>query len=84
MCGTASYDELRGDGTLIGENSLQTDGTWFWNSALAYYVKTYHLALDDRFVDHAADSAWRPRPIGTAELLALCDQLCDADAPWSW
>jgi hypothetical protein len=84
VCGTASYDELRGDGTLIGENSLRTDGTWFWNSALAYYVKTYHLALDDRFVAHAADSGWRPRHIDTAEMLALCDQLCDADAPWSW
>ncbi|WP_326783062.1 YrhB domain-containing protein [Streptomyces sp. NBC_00151] len=83
VCGTASYDELRGDGTLIGENSLRTDGTWFWNSDLAYYVKTYHLALDDRFVARAAGSAWRPRHIGTAEMLALCDQLCDA-APWSW
>lgn len=60
VCGTASYDELRGDGTMIGENLLQTDGTWFWNSALAYYVKTYHLALDDRFITHAADSGWKP------------------------
>ncbi|MGW2787870.1 YrhB domain-containing protein [Streptomyces populi] len=83
VCGTASYDELRGDGTMIGENSLRTDGTWFWNSALAYYVKTYHLALDDRFVAHAAGSVWTPRHIGTAEMLALCDQLCDA-APWPW
>ncbi|MEU4086460.1 hypothetical protein [Streptomyces aureus] len=62
---------------------LQTDGTWFWNSALAYYVTTYHLALDDRFVTHAADSGWRPRPLDDAETLALCDHLCDA-APWPW
>ncbi|MFE4695874.1 YrhB domain-containing protein [Streptomyces sp. NPDC056738] len=84
VCGTGSYDELRGDKTYIGENSTRTDGTWFWNAHLAYYVETYHLALDDRFVAHAANSGWRPRHLDDTEVLALSDRLYDADDPWAW
>lgn len=69
------YDEVRGDGTVIGGLSIQTDGRWFWYSDLAYYVETYHLALDDRFLVHAASRDWQPPQLGLAELLALEDQL---------
>ncbi|MET9895040.1 YrhB domain-containing protein [Streptomyces sp. NPDC006465] len=81
VSGSASYDVLRGDGTTIGGISLQSDGTWFWDSALAYYVETYHLALDDRFLTHAAASGWAPRHLSLAEMLALEDQFFDQDQP---
>ncbi|MCX5001237.1 YrhB family protein [Streptomyces sp. NBC_00638] len=81
VSGSASYDVLRGDGTMICDISLQSDGTWFWNSALAYYVETYHLALDDRFLTHAAASGWTPRQLSLAEMLSLEDQFFDEDLP---
>ncbi|MFD4139320.1 YrhB domain-containing protein [Streptomyces sp. NPDC058572] len=65
------HDELRGDGTVICGLSVQTDGTWFWYSDLAYYVETYHLALDDRFLAHAASLGWRPPRPSDEELFAL-------------
>jgi hypothetical protein len=71
VSGSTDYDVLRGDGTAIGALSLQTDGTWFWSSGLAYYVETYHLALDDRFLAHAAASDWQPPQLSLAELLSL-------------
>lgn len=66
---------------MIGGISLQSDGTWFWDSALAYYVETYHLALDDRFLTHAAASGWAPRHLSLAEMLSLEDQFFDQDQP---
>ncbi|MEU4167031.1 YrhB domain-containing protein [Streptomyces sp. NPDC026665] len=65
------YDVLLGDGTTIGDVAVQSDGTWFWYSGLAHYVETYHLALDERFLAHAAARAWNPPRLGLAELLRL-------------
>jgi hypothetical protein len=72
---SAAYDVLRDDGTMICGLSLQTDGTRFWHSDLAHYVETYHLALDDRFLAHAAASGWKPPQLGLAQLLALEEEL---------
>lgn len=72
---STTCDVLGGDGTAIGALTLQTDGTWFWYSDLPYYIETYHLALDDRFLTHAANSNWQPPQLGLSQLLALEEQL---------
>ncbi|MEW2485962.1 YrhB domain-containing protein [Streptomyces sp. NPDC048411] len=68
---SAWYDELRGDGTLIAAKCIHTDGTWFWRSDLSYYVETYHLAVDERFLAHAAALGWQPPRLSPEELQAL-------------
>lgn len=60
---------------MIGALSVQTDGPWFWYPDLPYYVETYHLALDDRFVAHVAASRWRPPQLSLRQLLALEEEL---------
>ncbi|MFI6492922.1 hypothetical protein [Streptomyces sp. NPDC050564] len=77
VSGSVAYDVLRDDGTMICGLSLHSDGTWFWSSDLAYYVETYHLALDDRFLAHAAASGWKPPQLSLTELLALEEQLVE-------
>ncbi|MYS82709.1 YrhB domain-containing protein [Embleya scabrispora] len=65
---TVAYDELSRDRSPIGGLAVRTDGTWFWYSDLAHYVETYHLALDPRFLAHAAKLEWRPPELSADRL----------------
>lgn len=51
-------DVLGAEGELIGQLDLRTDGHWVWRSDLAFYVKHYHVAVDPRFLAHAAERGW--------------------------
>jgi len=46
------HDVVSGSSRVIGAYQLLTDGTWIWPSDLAYYLRTYHLALPEQLVDH--------------------------------
>ncbi|MEU6652086.1 YrhB domain-containing protein [Streptomyces sp. NPDC046900] len=57
--GTMGHDMLRDDGTAFCMLTLQTDGTWFWYSGLAYYVETYPSPSTSAF------SPTPPHPTGS-------------------
>jgi hypothetical protein len=45
-------------GTMIGPPHYVTDGTFVWPGDLAHYVRTYHVRLDGRFLEHMLASGW--------------------------
>ncbi len=45
----------------IGPLDLVTDGEWAWPQTLAYYVRNYHIALPEDFVEHMRSSGWECR-----------------------
>ncbi|MFF9147771.1 hypothetical protein ACF1BN_23240 [Streptomyces sp. NPDC014861] len=79
VTGTRLYDILSPERELIGGLSLLTDGQWFWYSDLAHYVERYHVALDQRFVQHARSRNWSPPELTDDELVEIGDALFDED-----
>lgn len=51
-------DVLRPSSAPVGTASSLTDHTHVWPSVLAYYVRTYGIALPDEFIEHARSSGW--------------------------
>lgn len=51
-------DVINHENGTIGHMCLRTDGIWMWPEELAYYVKTYHLKLDDKFIDTMRANDW--------------------------
>ena len=45
-------------GKRIGPPHYQTDGRFVWPGDLAHYVRTYHVRLDGRFLEHMAANNW--------------------------
>jgi len=43
---------------VIGPMHLRTDGVWARPETLAYYVRAYHVALPDEFIEHMRASGW--------------------------
>lgn len=48
-------DETKG---VITNLELLTDGVWVWYSDLAYYVKNYHVELDEEFIQYVQNKKW--------------------------
>ena len=65
-CGVVKDVINPGNGSA-GVPSVFTDGTWFWPGDLAYYVKTYKVALADDFIATMKQNAWR-NPVTYGEL----------------
>jgi hypothetical protein len=42
----------------IGPPHYLTDGRFLWSADLAHYVRTYHVRLDGRFVEHMLANGW--------------------------
>src|SRR5688572_2501334 len=40
-----------------------TDGSWIWPEGLSHYVRVHGVVLTERFVEHAARSAWQVRDV---------------------
>ena len=38
-------------GAVIGV-SVCTDGHYYWNDSLTYYIETYHLSPGEEFIEH--------------------------------
>ncbi|MFE4649771.1 hypothetical protein [Streptomyces sp. NPDC056707] len=82
LAATASpvHDILSPGRELIDGLHLLTDGQWFWYSDLAHYVEQYHVALDERFVQHAQGRNWAAPPLTHAELRQIEETLFDDDS----
>lgn len=52
-----TYDVLD-PGKRIGPPHYQTDGRFVWPGDLAHYVRTYHVRLDGRFLEHVVANHW--------------------------
>lgn len=78
--GSRVHDILSPDRELIDGLHLFTDGQWFWYSDLAHYVEQYHVALDERFVQHAQDQNWAAPTLTTAELIKIEETLFDDES----
>lgn len=37
---------------------ILTDGVWIWPSDLSYYVKKYHVKLNEHFILHMKNANW--------------------------
>lgn len=61
-------DVLEPANTNITELKLMTDGTWLWPSDLAYYVKSYGVAVPAELLEDIASNAGSPRRLSPREL----------------
>ncbi|WP_426402851.1 hypothetical protein ACN9M0_00540 [Streptomyces sp. R-07] len=75
--GSSVHDVLNPEHELIGGLSLLTDGQWFWYSDLAHYVERYHVALDERFIQHARSRNWTPPQLTHDELVEIEETFFD-------
>ena len=57
-CASPSIDVLLKEKRYIGALKILTDGVWAWSSDLAYYVKEYHIALNNDFISHMSNNGW--------------------------
>lgn len=57
-CGGVVMDIINSDNGFAGCPDLKTDGIWAWSGDLAYYVKQYHLKLDEAFVMTMKKNNW--------------------------
>ena len=48
-------DENKG---IAGSPSVLTDGKWAWSGVLSYYVRNYHLKLDNAFIETMKAHDW--------------------------
>lgn len=55
----STVNALGGAAHIRGGSSIMTDGTWVWRLDLAYYVRNYHLQLDEDFLMHASGAGFR-------------------------
>jgi hypothetical protein len=78
--GSRVHDVLNPGRALIDRLHLLTDGRWFWYSDLAHYVEQYHVALDERFVQHAQDQNWAAPLLTPAELIKTEEDLFDDES----
>ncbi|WP_340559008.1 hypothetical protein [Streptomyces sp. GSL17-111] len=67
----ATQDVLGSDESILGGDSLYTDGTWVWRGDLRFYVRRYHLALPEEFLDSVRESAYVVPPVPDDRLVEL-------------
>ncbi|KOG29089.1 hypothetical protein [Streptomyces resistomycificus] len=47
-----SSDDVLGSGrTIMGGDSVYSDGEWVWRGDLCFYVRTYHVTLPPEFLE---------------------------------
>jgi hypothetical protein len=64
-------DVLADPARIIGPMHIRTDGVWAWPATLAYYVRTYHIALPNEFVEHMRANGWSCPPLPAVGRLDL-------------
>lgn len=57
-CGGVVKDIVDSNNGIAGCPDLLTDGIWLWPGDLAYYVKKYHLKLDEDFIKSMSNHEW--------------------------
>lgn len=62
-------DVLAHPSRIIGPLEFLTDGVWVWPKSLAYYVRNYHIALPDDFLEHMRCNEWEcPQNVDLSQL----------------
>ncbi|MBD5394294.1 MAG: hypothetical protein HDR71_08475 [Lachnospiraceae bacterium] len=51
-------DILGKSNEIIDSLKILTDGEWIWPSDLSYYVKKYHVKLNEKFILHMQNAYW--------------------------
>lgn len=57
-CGGIVEDVINPNNGFAGCPDLKTDGVWAWSGELEYYVRTYHLKLNDDFIQTMKINDW--------------------------
>ncbi len=57
-CGGVIVDVINPDNGFAGCPDLKTDGVWAWSGELEYYVRKYHLKLNDDFIQTMIANNW--------------------------
>ena len=57
-CGGVVTDVINPNNGISGCPELKTDGVWIWPGDLAYYVKNYHLKIDEEFIKNMQENSW--------------------------
>ena len=55
-------DVLSNDPAPVAAMHILTDGTWVWPGDLPCYVRKYHVALPEAFVEHVRNREFRHLP----------------------
>ncbi|MFI9030776.1 hypothetical protein [Streptomyces sp. NPDC053560] len=52
-----SSEDVLGTGkTILGGDSILSDGEWLWRGDLWFYVRTHHVKLPDEFLAHVREN----------------------------
>ena len=62
-CGGVVKDIINSNNGTAGCPDMLTDGIWLWPGDLAYYVKKYHLKLDEDFIKSMSNNGWHIKNI---------------------
>lgn len=62
-CGGIMTDIINPSNGFAGCPELKTDGIWVWSGDLAYYVKHYHLGLEEKFIETMKNNNWHIKDI---------------------
>lgn len=65
------FDVLSAQHDVIGPIHLLTDGEWLWPADLAYYVRTYDVAIPQDFLERIRSEAYRPRELDENDIRGL-------------
>jgi hypothetical protein len=67
---TESGLDVLGSGAMnVGCSSVISDGEWIWRQDLAFYVRRYHLALPEEFLDHVRSNGYTVPPENIPKLI---------------
>ncbi len=61
-CGAVMIDVVNPKNGYAGCPEWKTDGKWAWSGDLAYYVRQYHLKLNEEFIDTMRKNSWTISP----------------------
>lgn len=67
----AVSDLLSDPEQIIGAPHVFTDGEWAWTADVVYYVRKYHIALPDEFLERMRKCGWQCPTVGDVEALEL-------------
>ncbi|HEX6538139.1 MAG TPA: hypothetical protein VF155_03045 [Candidatus Dormibacteraeota bacterium] len=56
---------------FVARLETATDGEWVWPRDLAYYVRTYHVALPDDFIARVRERKGTPPALSRDELIRV-------------
>ena len=59
-CAGLAKDIIDPDKGISGTPSCMTDVSWAWPGDYVYYVETYGVAINERFLKHMKSKKWDP------------------------